>query len=125
MLFKKFNYRLPSFTVKPLPTVMKRTENMHCLAVLYFSWRGWEGSISFLDCIHKIRITLQALRAFKRYAVEYNSAEVVFHYLLSSILLFYLNIHPKLTQHKDTCLKKMLQTLKLLVFDLVFKVYVV
>ena len=53
------------------------------------------------------------------------SGEVVFHYSLSSILLFYLNIHPKLTQHKDPCLEKMLQTLKLLVFDLASKIYVV
>ena len=33
------------------------------------------------------------------YVVEYNSAEFVFHYSLWFILLFYLNIHPKLTQH--------------------------
>ena len=59
------------------------------------------------------------------YAVEYNSAEVVFHYSLTSILLFYLNIHLKLTQHKYPCPEKMLQTLKLLVFDLVSKIYVV
>ena len=68
MFFKKFNYRLSSFTVKPLLRVMKRIEtkeNMH-VAVLYFSWRGWEGSLRpFLDFILKIRITLQALRAFK------------------------------------------------------------
>ena len=57
--------------------------------------------------------------------VKCNSAEVVFHYLLSSILLFYLNINLKLTQHKDPCLEKRLETLKMLVFDLVSKIYVV
>ena len=59
------------------------------------------------------------------YVVEYNSAEVVIHYSLSSILLLYVNIHPKETGHKDPCHQKMLQTLKLLVFDLVSKIYVV
>ena len=56
---------------------------------------------------------------------EYNSAEIVFHYTISSILLFYLNIDPKRTQQKDLCLEKMLQTLQLLVFDLVTNIYVV
>ena len=59
------------------------------------------------------------------YVVECNSAEVVFHYSLSSILPFYLNIHPKLTQQKDPCLEKMPQTLRLLVFGIVAKIYVV
>ena len=59
------------------------------------------------------------------YVVEYNSAEAVFHYSLSSILLFYLNIHLKLTQYEDPCLEKMVQALKLLVFDHVFKIYAV
>ena len=37
---------------------VKTKENMH-VALLYFSWRWWEGSIRyFLDFIHKIRITL-------------------------------------------------------------------
>ena len=40
-------------------------KNMH-VTVLYFSWGEWEGSIrSFVYFIYKIRITLQALRAFK------------------------------------------------------------
>ena len=56
---------------------------------------------------------------------DYNSTEVVFHYTISSILLIYLNTDPKLTQHKDLCLEKMLQTLKLLVFDVVSNIYVV
>lgn len=59
------------------------------------------------------------------YVVEYNAAEVVFHYSPSSIVLFYSIIHQKLTQYKGP--KKMLHIIKLLVCicSLIFKIYVV
>lgn len=57
------------------------------------------------------------------YVVEYNAAEVVFHYSPSSIVLFYSNIHQKLTQYKGP--KKMLHIIKLLVCSLISKIYVV